>query len=141
MLREGRERITGTLIGAFWGAVIVFSDLLPVGDSFRVSVVHYSLLGILTGLVIYSTVLLNIARYALFSAVVFLGISMYHLEDVNPYLHVFYRTLETIIGVGVAIVCQFFSPAQDPRPDDPVCFRNRPCPLPGRPPAVPLHNC
>ena len=104
MLSEGRERITGTLIGAFWGAVIVFSDLLPVGDSFRVSIIHYSLLGILTGLVIYSTVLLNIAQYALFSAVVFLGISMYHLEDVNPYLHVFYRTLETIIGVGVAIV-------------------------------------
>ncbi|MDO4407675.1 MAG: FUSC family protein [Eubacteriales bacterium] len=108
MLSEGRERITGTLIGAFCGAVIVFSDLLPVGDSFRVSVVHYSLLGILTGLVIYSTVLLNIARYALFSAVVFLGISMYHLEDVNPYLHVFYRTLETIIGVGVAIVVNSF---------------------------------
>jgi hydroxymethylpyrimidine pyrophosphatase-like HAD family hydrolase len=47
--------------------------------------------------------LLNISQYALFAAVVFLGIAVYHIEDANPYIHVFYRTLETIIGVGVAI--------------------------------------
>ena len=66
--------------------------------------VFYILLGIFTGLVIYSTVLLNISQYALFAAVVFLGIAVYHIEDANPFIHVFYRTLETIIGVGVAII-------------------------------------
>ena len=103
MLREGKDRIIGTLVGAFWGAAILFLELLPEGGDFRTTVIFYILLGIFTGLVIYSTVLLNISQYALFAAVVFLGIAVYHIEDANPYIHVFYRTLETIIGVGVAI--------------------------------------
>ena len=104
MLREGKDRIIGTLVGAFWGSAILFLELLPVGGDFRTTVVFYILLGIFTGLVIYSTVLLNISQYALFAAVVFLGIAVYHIEDANPFIHVFYRTLETIIGVGVAIL-------------------------------------
>ncbi|HAB93187.1 MAG TPA: hypothetical protein DCF49_00230 [Lachnospiraceae bacterium] len=104
MLSEGKDRIIGTLIGAFWGSAILFFELLPEGGSFRTTVLFYILLGIFSGLVMYSTVLLGIAQYALFAAVVFLGIAMYHIEDANPYIHVFYRTLETIIGVGVAIV-------------------------------------
>ena len=104
MLSEGRDRIIGTFIGAFWGAAIVFSELLPIGGSFETALIHYSLLGLLTGLVIYSTVLLKIPQYALFSAMVFLGISMYHLEDANPYIHVFNRTMDTIIGVVIAIL-------------------------------------
>ena len=104
MLREGKDRIIGTLVGAFWGSAILFLELLPVGGDFRTTVVFYILLGIFTGLVIYSTVLLNISQYALFAAVVFLGIAVYHIEDANPFIHVFYRTLETIIGVGVAII-------------------------------------
>lgn len=104
MLTEGKDRIIGTLIGAFWGSVILFAELLPEGNGFRTTVTFYILLGIFSGLVIYSTVLLNISQYALFATVVFLGIAMYHVEDPNPYIHVFYRTFETIIGVGVAIV-------------------------------------
>ena len=103
MLREGKDRIIGTLVGAFWGSAILFLELLPEGGDFRTTVIFYILLGIFTGLVIYSTVLLNISQYALFAAVVFLGIAVYHIEDANPFIHVFYRTLETIIGVGVAI--------------------------------------
>ena len=79
MISEGRERIIGTLIGAFWGSVILFAELLPVGGSFRTTVIFYLLLGIFSGLVIYSTVLIGIPQYALFSAVVFLGIAMYHV--------------------------------------------------------------
>ena len=104
MLNEGKDRIYGTMIGAFWGSAILFFELLPEGQSFRTTVLFYILLGLFSGLVIYSTVLLGIAQYALFSTVVFLGIAMYHIEDPNPYIHVFYRTFETIIGVGVAIV-------------------------------------
>jgi hydroxymethylpyrimidine pyrophosphatase-like HAD family hydrolase len=108
MLAEGRDRIIGTLIGAFWGSVILFAELLPSGNGFRTTILFYILLGIFAGLVIYSTVLLGISQYALFAAVVFLGIAMYHIDDANPYIHVFYRTLETIIGVGVAIAVNSF---------------------------------
>ena len=80
MLSEGKERIIGTLLGALWGSVVLFAELLPVGGGFQTAVLYYLLLGIFTGVVIYSTVLLGISQYALFSAVVFLGIAMYHFE-------------------------------------------------------------
>ena len=46
MLREGKDRIIGTLAGAFWGSAILFLELLPVGGDFRTTVVFYILLGI-----------------------------------------------------------------------------------------------
>ena len=103
MLQEGRDRIIGTMIGAFWGAAILFLQLLPEGTGFKSTAIFFILLGVFSGLVIYSTVLLNIQKYALFATVVFLGIAMYHIGDENPYVHIFYRTFETIIGVGIAI--------------------------------------
>ena len=108
MLMEGRDRIIGTMIGAFWGAAILFLELLPEGTGFKSTLVFFLLLGVFSGLVIYSTVLLNIQQYALFATVVFLGIAMYHIGDVNPYIHIFHRTSETIIGVGIAIVVNSF---------------------------------
>ena len=35
MLQEGRDRIIGTMIGAFWGAAILFLQLLPEGTGFK----------------------------------------------------------------------------------------------------------
>ena len=102
MLREGRDRIIGTIIGVFWGAVILYLELFPVGSGLEKEVIRMILLGTFIGLVIYSTVLLNITKYALFAAMVFMTVAMYHLEDVNPYMHVIDRTIDTIIGVGVA---------------------------------------
>ena len=92
------------MIGAVWGSVVLFAELLPSVNTVRSTIVFYALLGIFAGVVIYSTVLFNIQQYALFSTVVFLGIAMFHAEDANPYIHVFNRTMDTIIGVGIAIV-------------------------------------
>ena len=67
MLTEGRDRIIGTLIGAFWGAFILFMDLLPMGGTWQTYAMQFILLGVFTGLVIYSTVLFKISQFALFS--------------------------------------------------------------------------
>ena len=104
MLTEGKDRIIGTLIGAFWGALVLYAELLPVGGGPNGLLLHYFLLGLFAGLVIYSTVLFHISQYALFSTVVFLGIAMYHIEDTTFYVHIFDRTMDTIIGVGIAIL-------------------------------------
>lgn len=85
MIKEGRDRIIGTLIGAFWGGVVLYAELLPVGSDVSGILLHYLLLGLFSGLVIYSTVLFRISKYALFSTVVFLGIAMYHIEDTVSY--------------------------------------------------------
>ena len=69
MLDEGKKRITGTMIGAVWGSVVLFAELLPSIDGVRSTILFYALLGIFAGVVIYSTVLFNIQQYALFSTV------------------------------------------------------------------------
>lgn len=104
MLSEGKDRIIGTLIGAFWGGVVLYAELLPAGGGMSTALLHLILLGVFAGLVIYSTVVLNISQYALFSAVVFLGIAMYHSDDTIFYVHIFNRTMDTIIGVVIAVI-------------------------------------
>lgn len=106
MLKVGKNRITGTLIGAFWGACVLFGALWISGGEieYESTVLYYIILGIFIGVVLYSTVVLKVTESSYFSAVVFLSITMNHIGDANPYIFVFNRTLDTIIGVGVAVL-------------------------------------
>ena len=63
---------------------------------------HFLLIGLFTGIVLYFTVLLKVSEAAYFSAVVFMVICIKHAEDVSPYVYAFNRTLDTVIGVAVA---------------------------------------
>lgn len=104
MMKVGKNRITGTLVGAFWGAILLFSELYLMGGGYEETYLHYFLLCIGVGVVIYSTVLLKITEASYFSCVVFLSICLNHIGDVNPYMFVLNRTMDTVIGVGVAIL-------------------------------------
>ena len=106
MLKVGKNRITGTLIGAFWGACVLFGALWMTGGQleYENTVIYYIILAIFIGVVLYSTVVIKVTESSYFSAVVFLSITMNHIGDANPYIFVFNRTLDTIIGVGVAVL-------------------------------------
>lgn len=106
MLKVGRNRITGTLVGAFWGACVLFGALWISGGQveYETTIIYYIVLVIFIGVVLYSTVVLKVTESSYFSAVVFLSIAMNHIGDANPYIFVFNRTLDTIIGVGVAVL-------------------------------------
>ena len=106
MLKVGKNRITGTLIGAFWGACVLFGALWVTGGQleYENTVIYYIILAIFIGVVLYSTVVIKVTESSYFSAVVFLSITMNHIGDANPYIFVFNRTLDTIIGVGVAVL-------------------------------------
>lgn len=106
MLKVGRNRITGTLVGAFWGACVLFGALWVTGGQleYENTIIYYIILAIFVGVVLYSTVVLKVTESSYFSAVVFLSIAMNHIGDANPYIFVFNRTLDTIIGVGVAVL-------------------------------------
>lgn len=106
MLKVGKNRITGTLIGAFWGAVVLFGAMWLANGrvDFDESFVYRLVLVLFIGIVLYSTVLIKVTQSSYFSCVVFLSITINHIGDANPYLFVFNRTLDTIIGVGVAIL-------------------------------------
>ena len=97
-----QRRVVGTFVGAAWGLLTLLIALHIRETTIPDELLHYLVVGLITALVIYSTVLLNIRDMAYFSCVVFLSITMNHIGDINPYLFVFHRTLDTIIGVLVA---------------------------------------
>ncbi|MDO5131550.1 MAG: HAD hydrolase family protein [Eubacteriales bacterium] len=111
MLKVGRNRIIGTLTGAFWGSIMLFIELTRVGGQYEENLLHFLLLGVFTGIVLYSTVLLDIRESSYFSCVVFMSVALNHIGDENPGLFIFNRTMDTILGVVVGIfICSLHFP-------------------------------
>ena len=97
-----RRRVIGTFVGAAWGLLTMLVAMRIRENNVPDEMLHYFIISLITAVVIYSTVLLNIRDMAYFSAVVFLSITINHIGDANPYIFVFNRTMDTIIGVAVA---------------------------------------
>ena len=100
MRENGKKRITGTIVGGLWGALVLYLEILLAGRHDIEEMVYLLALGVCCGAVIYSTVLLNIADSAYFSAVVFLSIAMNHVTDEAPLVYIIDRLLDTVIGVA-----------------------------------------
>lgn len=96
------RRVIGTFVGAAWGLLTLLIALRIRENTVPDELLHYAVISIITAMVIYSTVILKIQDMAYFSSVVFLSITMNHITDANPYLFVFHRTLDTVIGVAIA---------------------------------------
>ena len=116
-IRFAVQRTIGTILGALWGLVIIVGrqriltkiGVLPSGVSdFVNSDVIISLITSLSiVLILYITVLLKQKQASYFSCVVFLSIVVNHAMDINPYMFVWNRFLDTMIGiiVGVCLNC------------------------------------
>ena len=97
-----RRRVIGTFVGAAWGLLTLLIALHIREKTVPDEMVHYLIVSLIAAVVIYSTVLLKIQDMAYFSSVVFLSITINHIGDANPYIFVFHRTMDTIIGVVAA---------------------------------------
>ncbi len=104
MRKVARNRVTGTFVGAAWGLAALLLERVLLFNGAPGEWEHYLLLGLFTGAVLYTTVLLNVQETAYFSSVVFLCIAVNHIGDENPYIFVFHRVLDTLIGVAAAEV-------------------------------------
>ena len=102
MHKVARKRVVGTLVGAFWGLLVLLLDLELMGIGVPDEMLHYFVLGLMVGVVIYSTVLLHVTESAYFSAVVFLTVAYNHIGDANPYLYAFNRLFDTFLGTVLA---------------------------------------
>ncbi len=103
----GKKRTIGTLIGAFWGLVLLLILIAVNGGrmaDMQESALQYLLVSVFTGIVLYSTVLLDCTNSSYFSCVVFLSITVNHITDENPFLFVLNRVVDTMIGVVLAIL-------------------------------------
>lgn len=99
------QRTIGTVIGALYGLAALM--LIPLFSAVPLSkkAVQSILVTLMIVVILYTTVLLNKKQASYFSCVVFLSIVVNHVSDANPYLFVWNRFLDTMIGIviGVAV--------------------------------------
>lgn len=105
-LTAAKNRIFGTFIGAFWGAVYILIEYYLLKGSSLLLIYGLVSAGIL--LVLYTTVLLKNTSASFFTSVVFLSITIITRGDIGPFEFVFYRVLDTLIGIGVAFFITWF---------------------------------
>lgn len=100
-LAMAKQRTFGTFLGAAYGLVFLLTfRALGVGNK---AAVYLTACAMLVP-ILYTTVLLEKRNASYFSCVVFLTIAINHSFDQNPYLFAFNRVLDTLIGIGVAVV-------------------------------------
>ena len=96
-----KQRTIGTLIGAAYGlAFLLFFELFEDVNEMTAYLTACAMLVP----ILYTTVLLNKRNASYFSCVVFLTIAINHGFDEKPYLFVFNRVLDTLIGIGVGVL-------------------------------------
>ena len=102
MYKVAYKRVLGTAIGALWGLAALLLEKNFLLENLPGELNYYLMLSVLTGLVLYSTVLMKVPETAYFSAVVFLSIAMNHIGDEAPLLYALTRLMDTVVGVLVA---------------------------------------
>lgn len=101
-LSNAIQRTIGTIVGALYGLVyILIYPALSGGEAGIV--VDTVLMFVSIVLVLYTTVLIHKKQASYFSCVVFLSIVVNHIADSNPYLFVWNRFLDTMIGIVIGV--------------------------------------
>ncbi len=98
------QRTSGTLVGAVYGLIYLLVIPVLIGAERINSFAGNMIIAGMIILVLYTTVLMKQRQASYFSCVVFLSIVVNHVGDVNPYIFVWNRFLDTMIGIGVGIL-------------------------------------
>lgn len=112
--RNAVQRFSGTVIGALNGLLylLILRELIKSGaDKTEEGLffIQAALVSVFTIIVLYTTVLFKKKQASYFSCVVFLSIAVNHVTDLNPYLFVWNRFLDTCIGIAVGLFVNGFS--------------------------------
>lgn len=100
--KSALQRTLGTIIGALYGLILIMIEYYLFPNPYEI--VRYLLISLFIIPVIYTTVVFNKKNASYFSCVVFLSITIMHITDINPYLFVWNRFLDTMIGIGLALL-------------------------------------
>lgn len=103
-LQKAGQRTTGTVIGCLFGLLVLLIDKSFIGPGVGGDIVYALLVSVCIIMVLYMTVMINRKDASYFSCVVFLSIVVNHIGDANPYLFVYNRFLDTMIGIIIAMV-------------------------------------
>ncbi|MDO5519514.1 MAG: HAD hydrolase family protein [bacterium] len=100
------QRTIGTFLGGFFGLIMIMFELhsgFHYGEFVR-----YTLISLLIIPLIYTTVLLDRKNASYFACVVYLSIAVLHITDENPYIFVMNRVIDTLVGIGIALVLETY---------------------------------
>lgn len=108
MINKAVQRTIGTVIGAVYALAILLIDQGILMKHVELTGTHgqliYALIvsaGVLAAL--YTTILIHKSDASYFSCVVLLSAAVVHIGDSNPYLFVFNRALDTMIGIAIGM--------------------------------------
>lgn len=98
------QRTIGTCVGAAYGLIylLIYPEIIKIAG--WADFLEMIIISVFIIVVLYTTVLLKKNQAAYFSCVVFLSIVINHVADLNPYLFVWNRFLDTMIGIAVGIL-------------------------------------
>lgn len=104
-IAKAKQRILGTIIGAVYGLIVLliasFSDFK---ENYGLTILWSIFIALCIVLILYHTVLIHKKEASYFSCVVFLSIVINHLADANPFLFVWNRVLDTLIGIIIGVI-------------------------------------
>lgn len=98
------QRTIGTVVGAIYGLLYLLVCPLFISEGLSGEIIGDLLISLMIIVVLYTTVVLNKKQASYFSCVVFLSIVVNHVQDINPFLFVLNRFLDTMIGIAVGII-------------------------------------
>lgn len=115
--KNALQRFLGTVIGALYGLTYLLLTGGPLSGIIEFRWVSQVLISLMIVVVLYTTVVIRKKEASYFSCVVFLSIVVNHVTDANPYLFVWNRFLDTLIGMGIGVGVNCFSLPKERRKD------------------------
>lgn len=103
------QRLIGTVIGAVYGLIFLLLEEKQHFSAGKSEGINALVISGMIIVVLYTTVLIRKKEASYFSCVVFLSIVVNHVTDNNPYLFVWNRFLDTVIGIIIGIGVNSFS--------------------------------
>lgn len=116
-LQKAGQRTTGTVIGCLFGLFVLLIDINFISKNQIGNLIYACLVSVCIIFVLYITVVINRKDASYFSCVVFLSIVVNHIGDSNPFLFVYNRFLDTMIGIIIALIVNNFQLPRKKRKD------------------------
>lgn len=115
--KNASQRLIGTLIGALYGLFYLLLREQAKNHGAVYKIIDACVISGMIIIILYTTVLIHKKQASYFSCVVFLSIVVNHVGDANPYLFVWNRFLDTVIGIIIGIGVNTFSLPKQKRKD------------------------
>lgn len=100
--KQAKSRLISTLVGGILGIPILW--ILQEYKWLQIDVIHYMIVSIMIIPALYIPVLIKQPQSSYISCVVFMSITVSHIHDENPFVFGVNRMIDTLIGIGIALL-------------------------------------